>query len=97
MRMIQDLSLTSYYSLKNVQSHILKYRSCRGADPEIRLLKSSGVLSEDCFDLCYRANVNFSVKFPVLGALSGGEGVNSVANENLKDQERKWKREERAE
>lgn len=91
--MIPDLSVTSYYSLKNVQSHILKYRSYRGVDSEICLLESSGVLSENCFDLSYHASLDFSVEFPLLVALEGGEGVNSVASESLKDQERKWKRE----
>lgn len=76
-----------------MQSHILKYHSCRGADPETCLLKSSGVLSENCFDFSYHANFDFSVKFPILDALEGEEGVNSVAGENLKGQERKWKRE----
>lgn len=71
-----------------MQSHILKYHSCRGAVPEICLLKSSGVFSENC-----HANFDFSVKFPILDALEGGEGVNSVASEKLKDQEKKWKRE----
>lgn len=93
MHVWSDLNLTSYYSLRNMQSHILKYHSCRGADLEKCLLKSSGVLSENCFDLSYHANFDFSVKFSILDALEGGEGVNSVASENLKGEERKWKRE----
>lgn len=32
------------------------------------------------------------LNFLLLVALEGGEGVNSAASENLKDQERKWKR-----
>lgn len=72
--MVQDLSLTSYYNLKNMQSHILQYRSCRGADLEICLLESSGVSNENCFDLFYPANLDVGVKFPVAGCLRGRRG-----------------------
>lgn len=65
--MVQELNLTGYYSLKNMQSHILKYCSCRDADLEIWLLESSGVLSENYFDIVYPANLD--VKFPIAGSL----------------------------
>lgn len=56
---------------ENVQSHILQYRNCRGAGLEMCLLGSSGVWSENCFDLCYPANLD--VKFPTAGCPKGRE------------------------
>lgn len=73
-----------------MQSHILKYCSCRGADLEITLLESSGVSSENYFDLFHPASLD--VKFPVAGCLRGREGC-AAASENLKDQGKKQKRE----
>lgn len=57
------------------------------------LLESSGVLSENCFDLFHPATLDVRVKFPIAGCLRGREGCAAAASENLKDQGRKWKRE----
>lgn len=52
-----------------MQSHILKYCSCRGADLEIMLLESSGVSSENCSDLFHPASLELN--FLLLVALEG--------------------------